>query len=204
VETIGQQFTHDHHGGQSRMSDCENLTRSGDCLTRNSRHLCDYCDSLLSDDERDSRKIDLYVQDWKRKAAKQPASKCLKIRKSGNDDRTCREKGLNALCPYCVAAMSDRQLRAYATALVKRNREMREYWDDRAESDEYTDELKASGVAGIDWNIECSFDNDTDYTSRTAILFFLFAFGKPCWDHSREGWIKQESVKRSRKLRRAA
>lgn len=186
------------------MSDCENLTRSGDCLTRNSRVLCDYCDSLLSDDERDSREVAFYLRDWKRKAEKQPASECLKIRKSGNDTRTCREKKLTALCPYCIARMSDRQLRAYVSALVKRNREMREYWDDRAESDAYTEELKASGVVGIDWNIECSFDNDTDYTSRTATIFFLFAFGKPCWDQSHAGWIKHESIKRSRKLQRAA
>ena len=183
---------------------CENENRNGDCLTRNARILCDYCDSLLSDDEREAREVSFMVQGWKRKALKHSPSACMTIRKNGNDKRTCREKKLYALCPYCVAKMSDRQLNTYAKVLAKRNREMREYWDDRAESDVYTEELKAAGVVGIDWNIECSFDNDTDYTSRTAIIFFLFAFGKPCFVHSHEGWIKQESVKRSQQLQGAA
>lgn len=174
--------------------ECQNPKKQGDCITRNAKTLCDFCDSLLSDDERTHREIALFVADCKRKAEKK-AERCLTLRKSGTDPRTCREKKLTALCSYCCAQMTDRQLVAWATKIINRQNESRDYWEERAEQDEYIAELKEAGVIGVDWNIEqCDADG---YTDRTATIFFLFTFGKPCFIHSHEGWIKHGYSKKT-------
>lgn len=177
-------------------SDCENRKKQGDCITRNARTLCDFCDSLLSDDERTHREIALFVEDLKRKAAKSNSKTCLTLRKT--DRRNCREKKLTNPCAYCCAQMTQRQIVAHATKIVNERNENRAYWRDQEESQEYLEEMKEAGVVGIDWNIECDFgDESRDYTSRTAIIFFLFAYGKPCFIHSHEGWIKHDTIKKA-------
>jgi hypothetical protein len=171
-------------------ADCENRTRGGDCLTRNSRLLCDSCLDLLSDDELDSREVSFMVADYARKAQRQlaalkkPPKRCLTLRP--NEDRSCLERGLVALCGYCITSMTTDELIAYATDIVKTRRESAEYWDDEAEAKEYAAELRARGVTGIEWNIECSLDSDSESMEAAYIVHSLFQFSKPCFIHAEE------------------
>lgn len=171
-------------------ADCENLTRAGDCLTRNSRQLCQPCLDLLSPDEMDARDIAFMVSDYARKAQRQLSelkkapARCLTLRP--NEDRSCLGRQLVALCGFCITSMTTDELIDYATAIVKRRREIQDYCDDEAEAKEYAAELRARGITGIEWNIECSLDSDSESMEAAYIIHSLFQFSKPCFIHADE------------------
>lgn len=161
-------------------ADCENRTRAGDCLTRNSRQLCDSCFDLLSPDEMDTRDICFMVADYARKAQRQlsslkkPPTKCLTLRP--NEDRSCLERGLVALCGFCISTLTTDELIAYATAIVNRRREIQEYCDDEAEAKEYAAEL---GIDLKDWCL------DVDQW-EPLVHYATFHTSKPCFIHAAE------------------
>ena len=162
--------------------DCENANRNGDCLTRNSRLLCDSCESLLSPDELAQREIAFMVAKYRRAAAGAKPG-CTKPRKY-DGGRTCIKKNLQALCPGCIAGMSDAKLWRYVRKLYKEMEETRQYWREYQEAIEYAAELKAAGIAGIDWNIEQT--SADEYKERSYLIYSLFLFGKPCFIHPEE------------------
>lgn len=167
--------------------DCQKRNRHGDCLTRNCRVLCDVCDSLLSDDERKHREIGFLRLKLQRLGAG-ASGICKRQRKYG---KSCLKLFLCAPCPACCASMNPRQLTRYATRLYERGEEMRQYWDDYSEAEEYSKELRAQGVAGIEWNIEMT--DVTDLRERNYIISGLFFYGKPCFIHANgEGLLKPE------------
>jgi hypothetical protein len=175
--------------------DCLNLTKAGDCLTRNSRKLCDYCDSLLSSDERVAREILQYVADARSKAQRvyenRAPRKCVARQKWGNGASTCRDKKLTNLCAFCITSLNDRQLHAYAKKIVRAREESRQYWAEYNEAQEYAEELKAQGVRGIDWNIEQvgMVGGESELTERMYIIEGLFNHSKPCFVHGGEGLL---------------
>lgn len=183
--------------------DCENPTRQGDCLTRWARVLCDSCDSLLSHDERIEREAVLKFKTMRRRAraqfAKLQPAQCLTLWKSGSDSRTCIQKKLVNPCCWCVSQLSDKKLRAWALKNAKRDSDLEQDWSQQRISDHYAEELKSASVTGCHWNIEHAFFGGEADQDRTALVFFLFAFGKPCWVHDSVGWLKHEYVKRPRK-----
>jgi hypothetical protein len=176
--------------------ECRAINRNGDCLKRNSRTLCEYCEGLLSDDELTAREVAFLVSDLRSKAQRQLASlkktprHCIKI-DTTRDTRTCIERGIQCLCGFCVSGMTERQLTRHATKIVNWRNESRDYWRERAESDEYERELKARKVPGIDWNIEADFDGDEgrDYPERGILISGIFAYSKPCFIHGKEGLL---------------
>lgn len=160
--------------------DCENSNRSGDCLSRNSRVLCDSCFDLLSDDELDRRELCFMVSDYARKAQRQLSKltrtpkKCLTLRP--NEKRSCIERGLVALCGFCITSMTQDELIAYASAIVASRREMRDYWNAEEEAKEYAAEL------GVDLN---KFYTDLD-AWEPFVNYATFHSSKPCFIHPEE------------------
>jgi len=169
-------------------ADCENRTKSGDCLTRDSRRLCDSCCDLLSDDEHTQREIAFMVADYARKAQRQlaqikrPPRRCLTLRP--NERRSCIGRNLVALCGYCITSMTTHELIAYATAIVTQRNESAAYWKDEAEAADYAEELRARGVTGVHWNIELTTQDD--YPERAYLICGLFMFGTPCFIHAEQ------------------
>ena len=158
-------------------NECTNRNRRGDCLDRNSRQLCEYCDGLLSDDERTQRQIAFIVSALARKTQKKLAQlgrmprHCLTLRP--NEDRTCIERGLYGLCAFCVSSMTEQELIAYVTKIEERRNEIDEYWQAEKEAKEYAASL------GVDLD-HCYTDLD-DFDSYHA--YTSFHFSKPCFIH---------------------
>lgn len=147
--------------------DCENLKRAGDCLTRNSRVLCDSCESLLSEDELDAREVQFMVQRLRRQAQGVTAG-CQ--RKRHSDSRTCLQKRLTGICSGCVAMMSEESLLKYCRRKTAEARRSREYWREYEEAQEYEAELRARGVTDCEWGVH-------------HIINGLFDWSRPCFIH---------------------
>jgi len=159
---------------------CENSNRNGDCIERNSRHLCDVCFDLLTPAEMDSRDVCFIVSDYARKAQRQLAAlkttplHCLALRP--NEDRSCLQRELVALCAFCICSMSEGELIAYATAIVQKRREITEYWEAEEEAKEYAAEL---GV-----NLCDCCPNIDEW--ETMVNYATFHTSKPCFIHPDE------------------
>lgn len=163
------------------MNACQSMKRAGDCLARNARTLCDYCESLLSRDEHMAREVAFYVARARAKAERvyqqRKPRKCIALNKD-TEAATCLDKKLTNICAFCITSLTEKQLTKYANALAQRGEESRKHWAEHAESDVYLAELRAAGVRGIEWNIEQV--DESNFAERNLIIFSLFLFSAPC------------------------
>ena len=162
---------------------CQSIRKGQDCISRNARLLCDVCTDLLTEAEHREREIVFFVADTARKAQRELATlkraprRCMRPRPT--DTRTCSEKGLLSRCGFCISQMTEKELLDFATKVIDGREAHRQYWEEYEEANEYAEELKAAGVRGTDWNIECCDSEET-----TAYKFWLFMASRPCWMHS--------------------
>jgi hypothetical protein len=128
----------------------------------------------------DSRDVCFIVSDYARKAQRQLSAlktapkHCMTLRP--NEDRSCLQRELVALCAFCITSMTEGELIAYATAIVQSRREISDYWEAEAEAKEYAAEL---GVSLHD------FCRDLDEW-EPLVNYATFHTSKPCFIHPEE------------------